>query len=235
MPEHSGIGPAVLLYGYWSRASDVKVTALRLQVRNKARVSVYLDGKYGFPLAKIVAARLCIGQELDETAVAQLRGTDDEEKAYERALKFLAPRPRSEAEVRRRLTLHKLAPTLIDMVAARLQRAGLLDDQAFANFWVENRNTFRPRSMRALRGELRQKGLSEEAVRAALTSTNDSEAAYAVGAKRVRRFAAASRDEFRRKLGDFLARRGFNYDIIEPVIERLWTEHGPGAAGDDPE
>ena len=90
------------------------------------------------------------------------------------------------------------------------------------------------RSMRALRGELRQKGLSEEAVRAALTSTNDREAAYAVGAKRVRRFAAASRDEFRRKLGDFLARRGFNYDIIEPVIERLWTEHGSGAADDDP-
>ncbi len=213
----------------------MKVTALRLQARNKSRVNVYLDGKYGFPLAKIVAARLRIGQELDEAAIAQLRGTDDEEKAYERALKFLAPRPRSEAEVRRRLTLHKLAPAMIDLVVARLQRAGLLDDQAFANFWVENRNTFRPRSTRVLRGELRQKGLSDEAVRAALTSTNDGEAAYTLGLKRVHRYAAAPRDEFRRKLGDFLARRGFNFDIIEPVVERLWTEHGSGAAADDPD
>lgn len=213
----------------------MKVTALRLQARNKGRVNVYLDGKYGFPLAKIVAVRLRIGQELDENAIAQLRGTDDEEKAYERALKFLAPRPRSEAEVRRRLTQHKLLPALIDTTVARLQRAGLLDDQAFANFWVENRNTFRPRSTRVLRGELRQKGLSDEAVRAALGNTNDTEAAYALGLKRVRRYAAAPRDEFRRKLGDFLARRGFNFDIIEPVVERLWTEHGSGAAADDPE
>jgi len=212
----------------------VKVTALRIQARSKSRVNVYVDGKFGFALAKIVAARLALGQELDEATVAQLRGTDDEEKAHEKALKFLAPRPRSEAEVRRRLTLHKLAPAMIDTLVARLQRAGLLDDQAFANFWVENRTTFRPRSARVLRMELRQKGLGEEAVRTALTGTNDADAAYALGEKRVRRLLTLPRDEFRRKLGDFLMRRGFSYDIIEPVVTRLWAEHGSGAADDDP-
>ena len=212
----------------------MKVTALRLQARNKSRVNVYMDGKYGFPLAKIVAARLRIGQELDDAAIAKLRGTDDEEKAYEKALKFLAPRMRSEAELRKRLTQHKLTPELIDGVIARLTRAGLLNDKEFASYWVENRSTFRPRSTRVLRAELRQKGLGEAEVRAALTGANDNEAAYALGAKRVRRFAALPKPEFRRKLGEFLARRGFSFDIIEPVVERLWTEHGSGEAGDDP-
>ncbi|MCC7358859.1 MAG: RecX family transcriptional regulator [Anaerolineales bacterium] len=212
----------------------MKVTALRLQARNKARVNVYLDGKYGFPLAKIVAARLRIGQELDEAAIARLRGTDDEEKAYEQALKFLAPRMRSEAEVRKRLTQHKLAPALIEGVVARLTRAGLLNDKEFASHWVENRSTFRPRSARVLRAELRQKGLGEAEVSAALTGADDNEAAYALGAKRVRRYTALPRPEFRRKLSEYLARRGFGFDIIEPVVERLWSEHGSGEAGDDP-
>ncbi|MCC6188671.1 MAG: RecX family transcriptional regulator [Anaerolineales bacterium] len=210
----------------------MKVTALRVQSRNKTRVNVYLDGKYAFGVAKVVAARLQIGQELDDAALANLRGLDDAEQAYERALKFLAPRPRSEAEVRRRLKQHGIEPALIDTVVERLREAGLLDDQAFANYWVDNRATFRPRSKRALRVELRQKGLSDAAVRAALDGLDDASAAHKVAAQRAGRLAGLGRDEFRRKLGDFLARRGFGYDIVEPVVERLWNEIGQPAAPD---
>jgi regulatory protein len=121
----------------------MKITALKIQARNKSRVNVYVDGKYGFAVAKIVAARLKVGQELDENAIAGLRDVDDVEKAYERALKFLAPRPRSVVEVRRRLETAKVTAPTIEEVLQRLQRAGLLDDQAFANFWVENRGAGR--------------------------------------------------------------------------------------------
>jgi regulatory protein len=211
----------------------MKVTALRVQARSKSRVNVYLDGKFAFGVAKIVAARLAIGQELDEAAIARLRGADDVEQVYERALKFLAPRPRSEDEVRRRLKQRAVEPGIVDSVVERLRRAGLLDDQAFANYWVENRASFRPRSRRALRAELRQKGLSEEAVRAALETADDSSTASTVAAQRARRLAGLPRDEFRRKLGEFLARRGFGYDVIEPVVNRLADEYGAGASPDE--
>jgi regulatory protein len=217
----------------------MKVTALRVQARNKSRVNVYLDGKYAFGVAKIVAARLAIGQELDEPAIARLKGADDVEQAYERALKFLAPRPRSESEVRRRLKQHEIEPELIDAVVERLRRAALLDDQAFAAYWVENRAAFRPRSKRVLRAELKQKGLSDDAVRSALAETDDAGAAYTLAAQRARRLAGLARIEYRRKLGDFLARRGFSFDVIEPVVDRLWNEQGAAAApgpdaSDDP-
>jgi regulatory protein len=217
----------------------MKITALRVQARNKSRVNVYLDGKFAFGVAKIVAARLAIGQELDEAALAHLKGADDVEQAYERALKFLSPRPRSVSEVRRRLKQHQIEPDLIEAVVERLGRAGLLDDQAFANYWVENRAAFRPRSKRVLRAELKQKGLSDEAVRSALAETDDAQAAYALAAQRARRLAGLDRNEYRRKLGDFLARRGFSFDVIEPVVDRLWNEQGASAApgrdaSDDP-
>lgn len=210
----------------------MKVTQLKIQARNKARVNVYLDGKYAFGLAKIVAARLSLGQELDESAIARLKATDDVEATYERALKFLGPRPRSEAEVRRRLREKGVVPELVDEVLGRLGRAGLVNDQAFANYWVENRVTFRPRSSRMLKAELKQKGVSEEVLLQALTSTNDDEAAYTLAAKRARRFASLERPVFRRKLGEFLARRGFTYDTIEPVVERVWQESQAGAPED---
>jgi len=201
----------------------MKVTALK-QARNKTRVNIYLDGKFGLSLPKILAARLSIGQVLDEAALDRLKGDGEVESAYERALHFLGPRPRSEAEIRKRLAAAEVPEAAVAAVLARLAQAGLVDDQAFANYWVDNRTTFRPRSKRLLRVELRQKGLGDEAVRSALAAVDDAGAAYTVARQRAGRLANLEHLEFRRKLGAFLARRGFDYDTVEPVVERIWKE-----------
>jgi len=200
----------------------VKVTGLKIQARNKTRVNVFLDGEYALSLSKIVAARLAIGQVLDEDRLEALRQADAEEQAYERALKFLAPRPRSQVEVRRRLQQHKVPDGLIDAVLQRLRQAGLVDDTVFAGYWVENRQTFRPRSRRALQWELRRKGLDSEAVQAALAGADDAQAAETLAAQRARRLANLPEVEFRRKLQDFLLRRGFDYDTIKATVDRAW-------------
>jgi regulatory protein len=212
----------------------MKVTALKVQARNPKRVNVYLDGQFAFGLAKIEAIRLHLGQELDEAAVARLHQADDEEEAYERALKLLSIRPRSEDEIRRKLREHKVADETIAAVLAHLRRAGLIDDAAFANYWVENRATFRPRSQRMLKAELKRKGVGEAALAQALTTTNDAEAAYALAVKRVRsaKLAAGPYQEFRRRLGEYLARHGFDYETIGPIVERLWKENQPDQAGE---
>lgn len=212
----------------------MKVTALKAQSRNPKRVNVYLDGAFAFGLAKIEAIRLKVGQELDEAAVARLQQADDEEQAYERALKLLSIRPRSEAEVRRKLHEHKVADATIEAVMAHLRRAGLVDDAAFANYWVENRAAFRPRSQRLLKAELKQKGVSGDDLDQAVGGADDAASAYALAAKRMRtaKLAALPHVEFRRKLGDYLARRGFDYETIEPIVERLWKESQTGRAGD---
>jgi regulatory protein len=212
----------------------MRVTALKVQSRNPKRVNIYLDGQFAFGLAKIEAIRLRVGQELDEAAIARLQQADDEEQAYERALKLLSIRPRSEDEIRRKLREHKVADETVEAVLAHLRRAGLVDDAAFANYWVENRASFRPRSQRMLKAELKRKGVGEIALAQALTGTNDAEAAYALAAKRVRtaKLADGPYPEFRRKLGDYLARRGFDFETIGPIVERLWKENHPGNSGE---
>ena len=203
---------------------EMKVTALKLQARNPARVNVHLDGQFALALAKVLAARLRLGQELSEADLAALRQADAEEDAYARALRLLSLRARSETEIRRRLHQHAAGPAGVDVVAARLRQAGLIDDQAFAGGWVENRGAFRPRSRRALQAELRRKGVAEEVVRQAVAKVDEAEAAYQAATRQARRLAGLPLADFRRRLTAFLARRGFDYETIEVVVERVWRE-----------
>lgn len=202
----------------------MKVTALKLQSRNKNRVNVELDGKFAFSLTRLEAARLRLGQELTEADIARLQEADQRERVHERALRFLAIRPRSEAEVRENLRRHKVTEALIEAEVSRLRETGLLNDEAFARLWVENRATFRPRSRRALQAELKRKGISPELIGAALAGTDDEAGAYRLAAQRAQRLRGLPRPEFRRKLAAYLGRRGFDYDIVQPIVERVWTE-----------
>lgn len=202
-----------------------KITALKVQERNRQRVNVYLDGDFAFGLAAIEAARLKIGQSLSDEDIARLEAAETIETAHERALKLLSHRPRSEAEIRRRLR-RSVSEAVLGEVVARLRRSGLVDDEAFARYWVENRAQFRPKARRALKAELRQKGLTGDQAEAALDAApaSDDDAAYQAAAAHARRLAKLPRPDFFRKLGGFLARRGFDYDTIRATVERVWRE-----------
>ena len=201
-----------------------KITALRLQKRNKERVNVYLNGEFAFGLTALEAMHLQVGQELSEEEIARLRARDLVERAYQRALHFLSYRPRSTAEVRTYLQRKGTPPEAIEEVIARLERVGLIDDVAFARFWLENRETFRPRGKRGLRYELRQKGIAPAIIEEILTDYDEEAAAYRVALARARRLPKDDARVFRKRLYDYLARRGFDYEVIQTVVTRVEAE-----------
>jgi regulatory protein len=197
------------------------ITALKFQQRNQERVSVYLDGEYAFGLAATEAAHLRKGQTLSDGQIAALQAQDDRQRAFDQAVRFLSYRPRSRAEVERYLRDKKMAADVIADVVARLEQADYLNDEAFARFWVENRAQFRPRSRRALQYELRQKGVSSQAIDQVLDEAQDDEAAaWGAVEGRLARWAGLPRDALRQKLAGHLSRRGFNYEIISTIFER---------------
>lgn len=201
-----------------------KITAIEVQKKSPDRVNIHLDGEYAFGLARIVAAWLKVGQELSEEKIEQLLAADARERAYQQAMLFLSYRARSETEIRRNLRRHEIPEAIIDQTIERLRQDGLANDKEFANAWVENRNTFRPRSRRMMALELRQKGLDEEAIRSAMENVDDEASAYEAAQKRAARFKSLEWNEFRKKLSEFLARRGFSYSVIAPVVTRVWNE-----------
>jgi len=200
------------------------ITALEIQKHNSDRVSVYLDGEFAFGLPIVEAARLHKGQVLSEQEIARLREIDDISRALDRAVRLLARRPYSRAEIRRHLESNQVASPIIEEVLTRLEHLGYVDDHAFAQYWIENREQFGPRGPRALHYELRQKGVSDTIIQAALEALDTHGSAYRAARAQVRRLRGLSRQAFRNKLGSFLARRGFDYDIVREVANQLITE-----------
>jgi regulatory protein len=201
-----------------------KITALVVQKRNPNRVNIHLDGEFAFGLARIVAAWLRVGQELSEEKIEQLQLEDARERAYQQAMLFLSYRARSESEIRQNLRKHEIPEPVIEQTLERLRQDGLANDAQFARMWVENRTAFRPRSRRLMAMELRQKGLASEAVSSAIEQVDDEALAYDAAQKRVARLKGLEWNEFRKKMSDFLARRGFSYSVIAPVVTRIWNE-----------
>jgi regulatory protein len=205
-----------------------KITALQVQKRDPNRVNLYLDGEFAFGLARIVAAWLKVGQVLGEEKISALQAEDNRERAYQQAMLFLSYRARSEAEIRQNLRKHEIPDEVIEATLERLRSQRLADDRQFAQAWVENRSTFRPRGRRALSMELRRKGLSDEHAQAALAGLDENALAYEAGLKQARRLAGLEWNDFRKKLGEFLARRGFGYGVIAPTVARIWNETHAG-------
>jgi len=200
-----------------------RITALRVQRRNRNRVNVYLDGRFAFGLAAIEAARLQVGQVLSGEDIARLRQRDTAERAAERALDLLSYRPRSEAEIRERLT-ERYDPETAGEVLERLRRSGLVDDREFARYWVQNRLEHNPRGAVALRQELYQKGVDESAIEEALAEYDEEEAATRAAETARRKLRGLPPDVFRRRLTDYLLRRGFSYGVVRAVVQQALEE-----------
>lgn len=201
-----------------------KITALQVQKKNPNRVNIHLDGEFAFGLARITAAWLKVGDILSDEKIASLQAEDSQERALQQALLFLSYRVRSEKEIRQNLQKHEFPEEVIETTLEKLRASNLANDPEFARVWVENRNIFRPRSRRAVTMELRQKGLDDETVQAAVSNMDEDALAYESALKRANRLTGQEWGEFRKKLSEYLARRGFPYSVIAPVVTRIWNE-----------
>lgn len=200
------------------------ITALSAQKRNPQRVNVFLDGEFAFGLSRIVAAWLNVGQVIDDAKIEKLKADDEMEIAYQRALRLIDYRPRSESEVAKNLQRNKVPEPVQAAVIARLRNAGLLNDAGFARAWVENRAELRPRSRRALAYELRQRGVDRAVIDQSIENIDDEAMAYQAASRRAVRYQDLEWADFRQKMFRFLAQRGFNYDAAQGAIARVWQE-----------
>ena len=200
------------------------ITALKSQKKRRHRLSIFIDGEYRLSVSEKAAVGLRVGKELSEEDIHQLEEEGEVEKGYQGALRSISRRPHAEQEIRRKMQRRGLSRSVQESVLNRLRSAALLDDAEFAHIWVENRTAFRPRGARALAIELRQKGISRAEIDSALEGFDEAEAAYRAGQKAAHRWKNVSEEEFLKKVGGYLSRRGFSYSMITSVISRLMAE-----------
>jgi regulatory protein len=208
------------------------VTDLTLQKRNKERLNIFLDGEYAFSLTISIASGLSIGKILTPSDIDRLQTEDAFEKAKQSAYRYLSFRPRSTKEIERNLSRKGFDETTVERVINRLFELELVNDRTFAQYWIEQRETFKPRGHRALRHELYQKGIDREIVDSVLILVDEESAARRAGQKKVRLWSQLPRDDFFKKMSSFLQRRGFNYEITRSVTNELWNTIEEDGSGD---
>jgi regulatory protein len=205
-----------------------RITAIERQKRNPGRVNVFLDGEFAFgvPVNAVLDFGLKRGKVLTSVQIAELKELDEAAKATDAAIRLLTVRPRSTREIQLRLRQKQYDDATIEQVIERLREWKYIDDEAFARFWVENRESNRPRGRRLLEQELRFKGVDRGAVTQAIEDAGIDELAGAleIAREKLRSYEGLEPAVRDRRLGAFLARRGYGYDIVKRVLKELTGE-----------
>ncbi|MFC2122601.1 regulatory protein RecX [Bacteroidota bacterium] len=205
-----------------------KITAIRAGKGRQQRVNLFLDGKFALSMdAEVVTkAQLKTGQELTSSQMDALHKSDRSKRCLNAALRYLSYRPRSEGEMRERMQQRGFDNESIEATLTRLKEQTLIDDAAFAQFWKDNRQAFSPRSQRLTRLELSRKGIAADTIDGVVSEIDDQENAYRAALNKAQRLPLSNRSNFRRRLSYYLKSRGFNYEVINYTVERLWQELG---------
>jgi len=207
----------------------MRITALEPQVSNAERINVFVDGHFllGVHAEVVFQMGLALEQELSPAQLEQLRYEEELQRTVDRAFNYLSFRPRSREEVRRYLRRKQTPPEIIESVLARLDRLNLVNDRDFASFWIENREQFNPRGAQVLKNELRMKGVARDVADELVEEDKDEERALHAGRKKalsLLHIPDIDYATFRNRLGSFLQRRGFSYEISKRTIRALWEE-----------
>jgi regulatory protein len=203
------------------------ITRLVAGKRNQSRVNIYFDGEFTLALSldEVVKHGLKKGLELSEAEITKLKDQDATDYAYNKLLNFLSYRPRTVKEVRDRLYKYEVRdPGKQNLLIERLQSKGYLDDVAFARWFIDSRNTHRPRSPRRIEQELQAKGVSREVIKEVIGTVADVEQTIrALLEKKLGTSRIISLAE-RQKIGGYLTRQGFPWDKIKQVVKSWESE-----------
>ena len=200
------------------------ITSIKPQ-KNQKRVNIYLDDKFGFglDLENFVKLGLRAGQEISDGEIEEIIRKSEFQITLDKLLRYATLRPRSEVEFKNWLRKHKVHTTIHKRLFNRLKRLELLEDTKFAKWWVGQRLQFKFKSKRELEYELKNKGINRNTIEDVFSEVNidEEKLAKALLEKKRYRWDKLPRLKARKKVSEFLGRKGFGWEIINRVIKNL--------------
>ena len=204
-----------------------QITLIESQKHDENRVNVYLDGSFAFGLEKDVLIRhhLHEGDTINDQVIDGVLLSEERTQAKEKALSLLSYRARSTKELKNRLKEKGFTERTIQRVIKDFLRVGLLDDRNFASSYVQTRMLQKPMAKRLLRVELGRKGINETLTESAINESYGCESEFEVARSLVKkkwsRKTETDERKKKKKIADFLLRRGFDWEVITSIFQDL--------------
>lgn len=191
------------------------VTNLKQQLKNPQRVSIFIDGKYGFSLNldQLAKYKLKNGDELTEADIKKYKKISEDGKLRERALAWLLNRPHSTREFLDYMRRKKADPDFAQKLAEDFSAKNYLNDMVYAK-WLVELKVRAGKSDRAIAAELFKKGIGREVAEEALAGSQaaESERLRQMIDKK-RKFSRYKNDDT--KLAKYLTSQGFSYELVK--------------------
>ncbi|USG68017.1 RecX family transcriptional regulator [Brevibacillus ruminantium] len=203
-----------------------RITAVHRDTKNKHRYHFYIEDELVFSVHEdiLIKYQLVKGMEVDERLTQEVLLAEEEHRAYLLALRYLGIRPRTSKQILVYLQEKGYSREVAENIVERCRQMGYLDDQAFAQQWVNERIRLKQRSPLMLRMELQQRGIDKETaedVMSTVTREDELKAARVLVEKKLRRYTGELEREDEQKLLAMLYRKGFSSSVIQAIRQEL--------------
>jgi regulatory protein len=197
----------------------MKITAIKPQVKKQGRFSVFVDGKYSFPLSEsgLLQTKLQINQEINDQELEELKNLASDDKIYVQALNLVAVRIKTQWEVEQYLKRKGASPSLTLSIVNKLTKLGFIDDKRYVVTYVRNRRSLRSSSKRKITSELKMKRVKDHIIEESFEDDegDDKSSLKEMVAKKRKQ----SKYQDNMKLMQYLSRQGYNYGDIKEALE----------------
>lgn len=199
-----------------------KITSVEPQQKNSRRSNIFLDGEFAFGADEdlVVNRRLVVGKIVAPEDMERILFETEVGKLMEKMYRWFGLRQHSEKEVKNYFRNKPFSNLVVDAVIEVLKKKGMVNDLEFAKAWVAARRRSKQKGIRAIKAELFQKGIDKEIIEEVVIEENEEELAKLALEKKMKHLTNLTPQQFKQKAFEFLARKGFEYEVIKVVIEK---------------
>ncbi|MCH8126624.1 RecX family transcriptional regulator [candidate division KSB1 bacterium] len=207
--------------------SERKITKIERQENNRQRLSIYLDGEFAFGLNDEIVLKhnINVNQTLQEDQIEDLLSEDEKKRAKQKAFSYLARRDHSEKELSDKLRRKGFREPIIIGLIEDLKQSQLINDGTFSRQFARNKIIQKSIGRRELAFSLKQKGISKDILEATLEEVyseyDEKELALRLANQKLKTIKNIEPIKVKKRISDFLFRRGFNWEIVEQVFEEI--------------
>ena len=207
--------------------SERKITKIERQENNRQRLSIYLDGEFAFGLIDEIVLKhnINVNQTLQEDQIEDLLSEDEKKRAKQKAFSYLARRDHSEKELSDKLRRKGFREPIIIGLIEDLKQSQFINDGTFSRQFARNKIIQKPVGRRELAFSLKQKGISKDILEATLEEVyleyDEKELALRLANQKLKTIKNIEPIKVKKRISDFLFRRGFNWEIVEQVFEEI--------------
>ncbi len=207
--------------------SERKITKIERQENNRQRLSIYLDGEFAFGLNDEIVLKhnINVNQTLQEDQIEDLLSEDEKKRVKQKAFSYLARRDHSEKELSDKLRRKGFREPIIIGLIEDLKQSQLINDGTFSRQFARNKIIQKSIGRRELAFSLKQKGISKDILEATLEEVysefDEKELALRLANQKLKTIKNIEPIKVKKRISDFLFRRGFNWEIVEQVFEEI--------------